>query len=164
MKRSSQLLLAGAALCLATSAVADPFRFQARLTGAQEVPEVDSEALAMATARFDRGFTRVAVRIHLRGDINVVAGHFHCARPGANGPIAFGILVPGPLSEITQDTRVTLTNAEFTGEDCTDATGRPVNNIAALALAMHDGLVYLNLHSPTAPLGQIRGQMIEMDD
>jgi hypothetical protein len=39
--------------------------------------------------------------------------------------------------------------------------GRPVNNIAALAFAKRDGLIYVNLHTPTQPAGEVRGQLVE---
>jgi len=91
----------------------------------------------------------------------VINAHFHCGRAGTNGPVAFGILNPGPLMEVTRHTRLTLTNDEVVEADCLDSVGRPVNNIAALALAMRDGLIYLNLHTPTAPMGEVRGQMLE---
>src|SRR5262249_44207856 len=74
--------------------------FSATLTGAQQVPEVASAAVGTATAQFDSGFTRVDVLIRLQGDIQVIAGHFHCARAGDNGLVVFGLLGPGPLTEI----------------------------------------------------------------
>jgi hypothetical protein len=151
------LTFAGAAV-----AAADGLKFNAVLTGEQEVPPVESSAVARALALFDSGLTRVHVRIDVRGPLIVAAAHFHCGRAGVNGPVVFGILNPGPLLEVGDHTRVTLTNDDFTGVDCVDVVGRPVNNIAALALAMRDGLVYLNLHSPTAPTGEIRGQMLEI--
>jgi hypothetical protein len=134
--------------------------FTATLTGAQEFPAIDSDATSVASVQFDRGFTRADVRVRLRGAIDVVAAHFHCAPPGVNGPIAFGLLNPGQLTAFESNVRIRITNADFTGEDCTPVIGRPVNNIAALALAMQDGLIYINLHSPTAPLGEIRGQLL----
>jgi hypothetical protein len=91
----------------------------------------------------------------------VAGAHFHCGQAGVNGPVAFGILNPGPLLEVGEHTRVTLTNQAFTGEDCASVVGRPVNNIAALAFAMRDGLVYVNLHTPTEPTGEVRGQLVE---
>lgn len=136
--------------------------FHATLTGEQEVPEVESRARAEALAQFDRGFTRLRVAVDIRGPITVVAAHFHCGRPGTNGPVAFGILNPGLLVEIGNRVRVTLDNSAFTGADCTPIVGRPVNNLAALALAMRDGLIYINLHSPEHQLGEIRDQMLEL--
>ncbi|HEX7035643.1 MAG TPA: CHRD domain-containing protein [Pseudomonadales bacterium] len=136
--------------------------FHATLTGEQEVPEVESPAHARALAQFDSGFTRLRVAVDIRGPLTVVAAHFHCGRPGTNGPVVFGILNPGPLVEIGNRVRVTLDNSAFTGADCTEIVGRPVNNVAALALAMRDGLIYINLHSPDNPTGEIRGQMLEL--
>ncbi len=164
INRRTVMLLACVALALpagAAFAKGSSLRFYTVATGAQEVPPVETDATARAIAFFDSGFTRVHLRVDLQGPLQVVAAHFHCARAGANGPVVFGILGPGPLQAFTDPTRVTLTNDDFTGADCTDTAGRPVNNIAALALAMRDGLIYLNLHTPTAPAGEVRGQMLE---
>lgn len=150
------LLFAGAA------SAGGPLRFYTVATGAQEVPPVQTNSSASAIAFFDSGFTRVHVRVNVRGPLQVAAAHFHCGRAGTNGPVAFGILRPGPLEAFTDPARVTLTNDDFTGADCAASVGRPVNNIAALAQAMRDGLVYLNLHTPSAPDGEVRGQMLEL--
>jgi hypothetical protein len=54
-----------------------------------------------------------------------------------------------------------LLNTDFTGADCVPNIGRPVNNLAALAFAMRDGLIYANVHTTNFPGGEIRGQMLE---
>jgi hypothetical protein len=54
-----------------------------------------------------------------------------------------------------------LTNLDFTGADCTPIVGRPVNNIAALAFAMRNGLIYANVHTDVFPAGEQRGQMLK---
>lgn len=168
-----------AAILLATSGVAfgdnskdersfrDGLSFTARLAGAQEGQGVDSDGAGSARVRFDAAFTKVFVDLR----INSLTGsftraHFHCNRPGANGPIAFGLVDPGPLMLEGRRVRGVLTNADFTGADCLDVplVGRPVNNIAALAFAMRDGLVYLNVHTDLFPGGEIRGQMLPDDD
>ena len=86
--------------------------------------------------------------------------HFHCARPGENGPIVFGLVDPGPGAFDGNRVKVTLTNDDFNDKDCIPNIGRPVNNIAALAFAMRDGLIYANAHSDAFPKGEIRGQML----
>jgi hypothetical protein len=162
------------ALAVAGLAQADEQNFEATLSGAQEavfddggnfVPGgTDTEATGRINARFDDAFAGVRVILEvnrLTGD--VAAAHFHCGRPGQNGPVVFGLVNPGPLEFDGNRLRGTLTNADFTGADCLEVVGRPVNNIAALAFAMHDGLIYANVHTSVFPAGEIRGQMLEKD-
>jgi hypothetical protein len=111
-------------------------------------------------AKFDAAFTKVDVLLRVRGALDANRAHFHCARPGANGPIAFGLFDPGPLSFDGQVARGPLFNEDFNGAACEPTAKRPVNNIAALAFAMRDGLVYINVHTPANPGGEIRGQML----
>jgi hypothetical protein len=142
--------------------------FLAVLTGHQEntTPPggVVTDRTALGVADFDVGFTGVQVHVRVSDPTNIVAAHFHCGRPGQNGPIVFGLISPGTLMLNGNVISGRLTNAAYTGADCTAAVGRPVNNIAALALAMQDGLVYLNIHTTAFPAGEIRGQMLEEDD
>jgi hypothetical protein len=149
---------------------ADP-DFEAALSGAQEVVfdggnfvpgGRDTPATGTIRARFDKGFTKLTVNLKIDNLVGTfAAAHFHCARPGQNGPIAFGLQNPGPLAFNGRRIRGDLTNTDFTGVDCLPVVGRPVNNLAALALAMRDGLIYINVHSSLFPIGEIRGQLLE---
>lgn len=150
-----------AALAMPASA---QLRFRAVLTGAQEVPGVNSEAVGTVVARFDPGFTKVHVLLRVRNGVGVTGSHFHCNRPGANGPIVFGLFAPGPLFFDGTTAEGDLTNADFNLADCVPLIGRPVSNIAALAFAMQDGLIYVNVHTNAFPGGEIRGQLLEGDD
>ena len=75
--------------------------------------------------------------------------------------IAFGLVDPGPLAFDGGKVEGTLTNADFNDVDCVPNIGRPVNNIAALAFAMREGLIYANVHTTDFLPGEIRGQMLE---
>ncbi|HWP86010.1 MAG TPA: CHRD domain-containing protein [Terriglobia bacterium] len=151
-------------LVIAVSAPAyGQFHFAATLTGEQEVPGVDTEATATITARFDKGFTKAHVVLKVKNGVGITAAHFHCHRPGANGPIAFGLFAPGPLFFDGTTAEGDLTNADFNMADCVPQVGRPVNNIAALALAMRDGLIYANVHTTAHPGGEVRGQLLEVN-
>lgn len=165
MKLLSTSILAAAFFVAMGIAYAGDQEFKASLSGAQEVPGVDTNAKGRITVRFDSAFTKVQVdlRIHKLAD-TFAAAHFHCNRPGLNGPVPFGLINPGPLTFDGRRIRGVLTNADFTGSDCVDAIGRPVNNIAALAFAMRDGLIYINVHSTDVPSGEIRGQMLGGDN
>ncbi len=147
----------------------DLFEFQGELTGAQEVTTpaggIATPATGSCEVEFDEGLTKVRVRLRVRDTIgDVTRAHFHCGRPGQNGPIAFGLFDPGPCDFDNGRTSCTLTNADLTdvNNGCAGANnvGRPVSNIAALLFAMRDGLVYCNVHTTEFPGGEVRGQML----
>ncbi len=150
-------------LAFSGSAYGQSLSFKAELSTAQAVPAPVPGLIVSsdAKARFDDALTEVDVKLRVDDGSNVVAAHFHCARPGVAGPVAFGLFSPGPLFFDGKQTKGILTNADFTGADCVPSIGRPVNNIAALALAMRDGLIYLNVHTTDNPAGEVRGQMLE---
>ncbi len=156
-----------ALLAFSGTAYGQSLSFKAELSTAQEVtgpgpaPAPGLIVSSDAKARFDDALTEVDVKLRVDDGTNVVAAHFHCARPGQNGPIAFGLFSPGPLFFDGKKTKGILTNADFTGADCVPFIGRPVSNMAALALAMRDGLIYINVHTTDVPAGEVRGQMLE---
>ncbi len=147
-------------------AYADGQKFEATLSGDQEpMGGTDTPATGRINAKFDKAFTKVRVNLRINNLEGTFAGaHFHCGRPGQNGPVAFGLVSPGPLTFDGKRIRGTLTNADFSGEDCTMLVGRPVNNIVGLAFAMRQGVIYVNVHSTDFRGGEIRGQMLEGDD
>jgi len=139
-------------------------RFFATLTGAQEVPAVSTPMSGTIEAEFDEGFTTVRIRLEILNAAGVTGAHFHCNRPGANGPIVLGFFGPGPLLLSGTIAEGDLTNQNIdTSADCLTQVARPVNNIAALAFAMRDGLIYANVHTGANPAGEIRGQMLPGD-
>lgn len=140
----------------------DTMHFAAELSTAQAVPAPSGGNVhrAVATADFNLDLSAVQVYLVVRDGGHVVAAHFHCALPGESGPVAFGLFSPGPLAFGGVQAQGTLTNADFTGADCVSSIGRPVNTIAALAFAMREGLIYLNVHTTDNPAGEVRGQML----
>ena len=139
------------------------FKFEAEPTTAQEVPAPGPGLIdeSEVVAEFDDGLTEVEVTLKVDGGDNVVAAHFHCALPGETGPVAFGLFAPGPLVFDGTEAKGFLTNADFTGADCNPTIGRPVNNVATLAFAMREGLIYVNVHTTDNRPGEVRGQMLE---
>ena len=89
----SILLPAAAVLASGPLYAASGLKCEARLSGAQEVPVpgVDTQASGKITAKFDAAFTKVDVKLQVRGAPDANRAHFHCARPGANGGIAFDL-------------------------------------------------------------------------
>ena len=144
---------------------ADLREFKARLSGEQQVPEEVSTGRGSAEVRFNPAFRYLLVEVTIRDLVgNVTAAHFHCARAGENGPVVFGLVAPGPLALDGNNIKGRLTNADYTGADCVGPVGRTINNIASLAFAMREGLIYLNIHTDAIGSGEVRGQLVEKDD
>ena len=140
-------------------------KFEATLSAEQETHRPDSQGIGHAIVWFDKELSKVFVDLrvyNLTGSF--LASHFHCNRAGANGPIVLGLQSPGPLTFDGKGLRGVLTNDDIaTMADCVATVGRPISNIAALAFAMRDGLVYVNVHTDFSPPGEIRGQVLEDD-
>jgi len=160
----------GMLLVVLSPAHADGPSFESRLSGAQSaVFDMDvfvpggtsSQAAGRVRVQFNEALSTafVVLRVtNLTGSFQ--AAHFHCARPGQNGPVAFGLVGPGPLTFDGERLVGRLTNLDFNDADCEPVVGRPVNNIAALALAMRDGLIYANVHTDMFPAGEVRAQLL----
>jgi CHRD domain len=94
-------------LAISGTTYADGMKFEAKLSGSQEAVfsngdflpgGTDTEAIGKIRVEFDKALTEVRVYIkiwNLVGDFT--AAHFHCNRPGQNGTVAFGLVMPGPL-------------------------------------------------------------------
>lgn len=139
--------------------------FRANLSGSQEVLEVVTDTTGRIRVEFNNALSEAEFRLVVRDGEGVRVAHFHCQRPGLNGPVVI-FLFSGPVTDVDGElARGTLTNAGFLPAGtatCPGLIGRPVNNIAALAFAMRDGLIYANVHTDAHPGGEIRGQLIEI--
>jgi hypothetical protein len=162
----------------ALTGATNQLQFTALLTGAQEVtlsptpppsPGVNTLTTGDITVVFDEGLTQAEFTLNVADAIGVTQAHFHCGRPGQNGPIVVflfpigataagpptdvdGLLAGGTLTNVSTD-------ANFLVTDCVPVIGRPVNNIASLFFAMRDGLIYANVHTAANPGGEIRSQL-----
>jgi hypothetical protein len=164
MKSGSRILVFLFAAALSTSARADDLAFQTCLSGAQERPNpVLTDATGRVRAVFDCGLSQVRVHARLDDVVGFTAAHFHCHRPGENGPVVLGLINPGPCALDGDRIACTLNNSHVTGANCANSIGRPINNIAALQDAMARGEIYFNVHTMANPGGEIRGQVREHD-
>jgi hypothetical protein len=131
-------------------------QFRARLTGAEEVPPVDTRARGEARFTANRSLTELSyeLKIERATDILSAAGaHIHCAPAGSNGDVV--AFLAGPVAggfDGKVEIKATLTAANITNPAC-GAT------IAELVQSMRDGRTYVNVHSTAHPTGEIRGQI-----
>jgi hypothetical protein len=153
-----------ALLVLSSTAYGEEARsFEAELTGAQEVPAVTTETEGEITVRFNRERTEAKFRLIVEDGVAVTMAHFHCAPAGVNGPVIAFLFgnVPGGFDVDGRLAKFTLTNANITAitANCVPTIGRQITNLADLAQAMQEGLIYANVHTVAHPGGEIRGQL-----
>ena len=142
------VVVIGAAISWAGPAAAQTF--VAHLTGADEVPAVETAAVGQATVILTPQDVLHALSV---GNIaGVFAAHLHCAPEGVNGPVGItlfgggkpvssGNLAKGPLP----DPDVGNSCGWVTIDDAIDD--------------MEAGYVYVNVHTFLNPGGEVRGQL-----
>ncbi len=165
MKTSITLSLFAVALYAGSVSASGELEFEAELSGAQEVPAVDTRVKGEASFEVDDDYMSIeySVKVKTRGEAGVgllgVAGaHIHCAPAGQNGPVVAFLagVVNGGLDG-TVKFSATLTGANIVNPAC-GAT------IADLVNSMSNGLTYVNVHSLANPSGEVRGQILAEDD
>jgi CHRD domain/Secretion system C-terminal sorting domain len=120
-----------------------PVPLSARLSGAQEVPANASTARGTFEGIFDPFSRVIAFRFEYSGlTANATASHFHIAAAGANGGVTvdFG----------SQGFQTGNRSGEFV---------KVLTLTQAQADALIAGRIYVNIHNPTFPGGEIRGQI-----
>ncbi len=118
--------------------------FEACLTGADEVPAVTTNASGKAVIALDADGSKAFYRLMVSDIQNVTAGHIHGAPVGVNGAPIFDFLSGG----------VSL------------SPGNPVSGVVPMSplvvLNLLAGNLYVNVHTPANPNGEIRGQIMPL--
>jgi len=109
------------------------------LSGAQEVPEVSTAASGRAATTVNRDTGTVTLHLRTTGADDATASHIHGAYAGQSGGVVIGLTQDG-----ADPAHWSVTESQF------DAAG-----LADYA----DGRLYVNLHTPANPGGEIRGQI-----
>ncbi|SER30316.1 CHRD domain-containing protein [Nitrosomonas sp. Nm51] len=159
----------------ASRLAAEELKFEAELSGAQEVTTppagVETPATGSIEIEFDKALTQAQLSLTVRNGTGITQAHFHCASAGENGSVVAFLFGPAdpPVDVSEGSVDVTLVNSNIipfeTPDDHTaDTCGVPLNNIASLAFAMRAGKIYVNVHSAEFPAGVIRGQIMQADD
>lgn len=148
------LLTALAALLLAPSALARPTTYVAHLTGDEEVPPVETQAVGQTVLRLSPDGTELRYRLIVANIDDVTQAHIHIGAAGMNGPVTaflFGFVAEGVTTNGVLATG-TLTEDDLVGP----LAGEP---LAALVDELNAGNAYVNVHTIAHPPGEIRGQI-----
>jgi hypothetical protein len=126
--------------------------FRAMLTGAEEVPPVDTAGHGQALFRFSRTLKTMDYKLAVFGLKDVFAAHIHCAPKGVNGPVGVTLYMGDPVSPdgLLAQARISAPNP---GNACGWET------LADVAAALGSGDAYVNVHTLAHPAGEIRGQI-----
>lgn len=113
------------------------------LSGDQEVPPVVSAASGIAASTVDRDTGTVTLHLNASGADDAVASHIHTAPIGQNGPVLI------PLTQDMNDIgHWSVVGERFDSDSLANYKG---------------GQLYVNLHTPANPGGEIRGQIVPPD-
>jgi hypothetical protein len=126
--------------------------FEALLSGADEVPAVNTIASGSATISIQGA--QIVYQVDVQGIENVLFSHIHIAPEGENGPVRLNLCgtddTPG-CSTTDTGTLVSDSNAV--------TTGTPAITFDSLVSAIRAGNAYVNVHTTANPGGEIRGQI-----
>ena len=130
--------------------------FVVTLSGAQEVPPVETEGRGTLKLEFARDFSEVKYWLTIRHLEDVTQAHLHQGGAGVNGGVIATLLdnggtPDGPVVEFENPVKGTLRNEDL---DAGFAA-----NIAQLYEQVLDRQVYVNVHTVEHPTGAIRGQV-----
>ncbi len=128
--------------------------FRADLSGAEEVPPVETDTTG--TAKFKVRGDSIEFKLDIKNADNILGAagaHIHCAPAGENGPVVAFLAgaVPGGF-----DGRVKLAGTLTADNIVNPACG---TDIAELVDSMRAGDTYVNVHSADVPSGEVRGQI-----
>jgi hypothetical protein len=148
------------ALLLPACGAVDEITLRVRLTGAEQVPPVATDARGDAAFVIAANNEAIHYVLNVNADkqedvglLGVAGAHIHCAPAGGNGPVVLPLA--GPVT------------GGFEGNVLIQATARQANIIDSacgatlpeLIQALRAGRAYVNVHSLANPSGEIRGQI-----
>ena len=135
---------------LTSEVFAQSEKFNAKLTGQEEVPPVDTQATGIA--EFMPNGENVNYMINATNIKNVTEGHIHTGVNGTNGPIVVTLFMAEPNTNDVNE-KGSITADKLRGP----LEGKAITDLIA---SMKNGSTYANIHTDLKPNGEIRGQIM----
>jgi CHRD domain len=160
MIRVSQRLtsILGFVLLFAFVASAQGAKFEAKLSGKNQSPVVDTPAHGVATFMLSKSGKSLSYRLSVTDIENVSMAHIHMGPAGQEGPVV-AWLYPSKPPAVVKKGKFTgllahgvLTAANLAGP----LQGKTISDLVD---QIKDGKVYVNVHTEKYPAGEIRGQI-----
>jgi hypothetical protein len=161
MVLSMTVAIAGIALStsLTPSMVFANHEFATNMTGQEEVPPVDTQAIGEAIfVPIQPTNETIDFYINATGIQAVTQAHIHSGAQGENGPIVVTLFTFDPTQNpdqngFTINGNITAINLEGPMQG---------KNTSDLISAMKNGSTYVNVHTEQNPNGEIRGQLVDI--
>ena len=128
-------------------------RYEARLTGANEVPAVTTTATGTFTAALDEAAGTLTWALSVPTITSATAAHIHTGAAGVNG----GVVVT--LFSAPTGTPASTINVSGTAS-AADLSGPMAGNLAGFIAALKAGTLYVNVHTTANAGGEIRAGVV----
>lgn len=134
-------------------------KFTASMSGDQVAPPTESSMNGTASFRTTSHDTVIKYKIKVSGSSDVTSADIHLGEKGQNGETVVDLLKDSKKNGIRQETSIrgNITSSDLKGslegKDLTD-----------FILAMKNGTTYVNIDTPYQDYGEIRGQIITLDN
>lgn len=149
------LFVAGAVPALSANSAKN---FRTHLTGAEEVPAVDTRAQGQAIFKLSPDGTELHYKLIVANIENVLMAHIHLAPAGANGPVVVWLYPDGPPPQLIPGrSQGVLAEGVITAGDLVGLLAG--GNMADLIAEIEAGNAYVNVHTEQFPGGEVRGQI-----
>lgn len=134
--------------------------YTAHLTGAAEVPVVETRARGEAVFRLSSDGTELSYRLIVANIEDVLMSHIHLAPAGANGPVVVWLYPEGGGGPALIEGRFSgvLAEGTITADDLIGSLGG--EPLSALIAELDAGNAYVNVHTSANPPGEVRGQIM----
>lgn len=129
-------------------------KFTASMSGVNEVPSVDTKANGKTTFRTANNDTTIKYKVNITGFSDATGAHIHMGKAGANGDIIVDLLKDSKKNptKLGMAIRGNITDSSLGGT----LKGKTLTDLVSAA---KNGDVYVNVHTPSHPNGEIRGQI-----
>lgn len=128
---------------------------KAQLSGAEEVPGLNTGAHGSATVTVDRSAGTITYEVNVYNlPTGIVASHIHVGAATTAGPIIFNFTVPA----VGQSNDFKLSGS-LTPGDLVQRPATGINSFEDAIFAIASGNAYVNVHSQANTGGEIRGQL-----
>lgn len=132
--------------------------FVAPLSGAEEVPSVDTRARGQAVFQLSKDGTELSYRLSVANLMNVLMAHIHLAPRGDNGDVVVWLYPSAPPPQLIEGrSSGILATGVITSENLVGPLAGAT--LSDLFEQMSRGNVYVNVHTVANMPGEIRGQI-----